>query len=57
MVFIKGFDLRLFFPTQRESCSFPNMNFFCQTVIYFVRVIIIKDKIAIMHSKYCNGDL
>ena len=42
------------YPFQRESHSYPDMDFFCYTVTYFVPFGVIENTVTKFNSKYFN---
>ena len=54
---VRGFGLWLFFFSQRDLHSVPNIKFVCSSVIYFVPVPVIMGRIMKTYSNHFNGEL
>ena len=59
-VWISEFDLHLlllFFSSQSELHSVPDIDFFCYTTTYFIPIGVIEERTTRMYPKYFNGKL
>ena len=54
---VRRLGLWLFFFSQRDLHSVPNIKFVCYSVIYFVPVPVIMGRIMKMYSNHFNGEL